>query len=165
MRASVVLTFCICIVAAGCGGKRASPTTTTTTTTAARSPAALRAARIEAVVRAWSRHLNAGDNAGAARLFAVPAIVIQPPYAFHLVSREQVAEWHATLPCSGHIVSITVRGETATVVFRLGNRPTSKCDGPGQLAAARFTFARGKIAVWEQVPVPKQSSNPTLPKA
>jgi hypothetical protein len=43
-------------------------------------------------------------------------------------------------------------------VFRLGNRPTSKCDAPGTLAAARFTIVRGKITVWRQVPAPAEGS-------
>ena len=113
------------------------------------SPRAMRA-----VVHAWSARLNKGDNAGAARLFALPALVIQAPYAFRLVSRAQVAQWHAALPCSGRIVSIAVKGRFATAVFRLGDRRTSKCDAPGSLAAARFEIVRGKIVLWQQVAVP-----------
>jgi hypothetical protein len=109
---------------------------------------------MRAAVRAWSEHLNAGDNAAIARLFALPATMIQGPYAYRLVTRAQIAKWHAALPCSGRIVSIAVHGRTATAVFRLGDRPAAKCDAPGILAAARFTFAGGKIAVWQQVPPP-----------
>jgi hypothetical protein len=110
--------------------------------------------KMRAVVRAWSRRLNAGDNKGAARLFSLPAVVIQPPLAYRLESYEQVALWHAGLPCSGEIVSISIRGRYATAVFRLGNRGTSRCDAPEALAAARFGIVRGKIVSWEQVPVP-----------
>jgi hypothetical protein len=109
---------------------------------------------MKAVVRAWSRNLDTGDNAAEARLFALPAIMIQGQYGYRLTTAAQVAQWHAGLPCSGHIVSITVHGSSATAVFRLGNRKSSKCDAPGTLAAARFTFAHGKIAVWRQVPPP-----------
>jgi hypothetical protein len=40
------------------------------------------------------------------------------------------------------------------VVFRLGNRGATRCDGPGTLAAARFEIVNGKIASWEQIAVP-----------
>jgi hypothetical protein len=110
--------------------------------------------RMKAVVRAWSANLNAGDNAAEARLFSLPALMIQGPYGYRLTTRGQVAQWHAGLPCSGKIVSIKVRGRYATAVFRLGDRKTSKCDAPGTLAAARFTIVRGKIKVWQQVPAP-----------
>jgi hypothetical protein len=111
---------------------------------------------MKAVVRAWSQNLNTGKNAAEARLFSLPALMIQGPYGYRLTTPGQVAQWHAGLPCSGKIVSIKVRGRYATAVFRLGNRRTSKCDAPGTLAAARFTIVRGKITVWEQVPPPSQ---------
>jgi len=108
------------------------------------------------VVRAWSRYLDTGDNAAEAHLFYLPAFMVQGPYVYKLVTPDQVAQWHAALPCAGRIVSITVRGHFATAVFRLGNRKTSKCDAPGTLAAARFTIVKGKIRVWRQVPPPSQ---------
>jgi hypothetical protein len=113
---------------------------------------------MKAIVRAWSANLNAGDNAAETRLFSLPALMIQGPYGYRLTTPGQVAQWHAGLPCSGKIVSIKVRGRYATAVFRLGNRPTSKCDAPGTLAAARFTIVRGKITVWRQVPAPAEGS-------
>ena len=78
------------------------------------------------------------------------------PGGYRLQTPGQVAAWHGALPCSGRIVSITVRGRYATAVFRLGNRKTSRCDAPGTLAAARFTILRGKITVWQQVPPPSE---------
>ena len=115
---------------------------------------------MKAVVRAWSAHLDAGDNAGVARLFKVPVLMTQGAYVFRLVNKSQVARWHASLPCSGHVISITVKGRIATAVFRLGDRATSKCDAPGTLAAARFTIVGGKIIAWQQVPVPPQQAAP-----
>jgi hypothetical protein len=119
--------------------------------------------RMSAVVHAWSDRLNAGDNNGVARLFAVPALLVQAPYEYRLTTRAEIAAWHAGLPCAGHVVSITFRGRNATAVFRLGNRKFSKCDAPGKLAAARFTIVNGKIVMWEQVPVPQQ--RPKTPTA
>jgi len=112
---------------------------------------------MKAVVRAWSTNLNAGNNAAEARLFSLPALMIQGPYGYRLTTTRQVAQWHAGLPCSGKIVSITVRGKFATAVFRLGDRRTSKCDAPGTLAAARFKIVRGKISIWQQVRPPAEA--------
>ena len=111
---------------------------------------------MKAVVRAWSTNLNAGNNAAEARLFSLPALMIQGPYGYRLTTARQVARWHAGLPCSGKIVSIRVRGTFATAVFRLGDRRKSKCDAPGTLAAARFKIVRGKITIWQQVQPPAQ---------
>ncbi len=116
--------------------------------------------QMRAIVRAWSARLNAEDNNGLARLFAVPALVIQAPYAFTLRTRAEIAKWYAGLPCSGRVVSIMVRGKFATAVFRLGARGASPCDAPGTLAAARFEIEHGKIRVWEQVAVPTQKPKP-----
>jgi len=110
--------------------------------------------QMESIVRAWSSRLNRGDNKGVAQLFAVPAKVVQPPYVYRFPTRAAIAAWHAGLPCAGHIVRITFRRNTATAVFRLGNRGSVPCDGPGALVAARFTIVKGLITVWEQVPVP-----------
>jgi hypothetical protein len=107
-------------------------------------------------VRAWSTNLNAGDNAAEARLFSLPATMIQGQFIYKLATPSQVERWHAALPCSGKIVSITVRGNFATAVFKLGNRTTSRCDAPGTLAAARFRIVRGRISVWQQVPPPPE---------
>ncbi len=110
---------------------------------------------IEAVVRAWSARLNANDYAGLARLFRLPAVMTQGPYAYRLKTARQLAIWHAALPCGGKVTAVAVRGRYATATFRLANRPGSKCDAPGTLAAARFTVVRGKITAWRQVPVPQ----------
>jgi hypothetical protein len=116
--------------------------------------------QMRAVVHAWSTRLNAGDNAGVARLFSVPALVIQGQYAYRLRTRAQVAEWYSGLPCSGRVVSVAIRGRYATVVFRLGDRGKTSCDAPGTLAAARFEIVDGKIVRWEQVPVPAKQDEP-----
>jgi hypothetical protein len=113
-----------------------------------------RSQQMKAIVHAWSVRLNAGDNAGVARLFAVPSTIIQGSLAYRFKTRAQLALWHSGLPCSGRIVSIEIEGQVATAVFRLGDRRTSKCDAPGMLAAARFRIVGGKILLWVQIPVP-----------
>jgi hypothetical protein len=110
-----------------------------------------------AVVLAWSTRLNQKDNAGIARLYSLPTLIVQGPYAYRLTTRRQVARWYSLLPCAGRVVSISFHGRFATAVFRLANRGKTKCDAPGSLAAARFEIVDGKIRSWIQVPVPRKS--------
>jgi hypothetical protein len=132
-------------------------------TGAAPSPGAQASAasdrEMSAIVHTWSRRLDAGDYAGIAELFALPALIVQEPYAYRLTTRHQVALWHSLLPCSGTVLSITYRGRFATAVFLLGNRHGVACDQPGGLAAARFEIVAGKIRSWVQVPVPSHSQS------
>jgi limonene-1,2-epoxide hydrolase len=125
------------LLAAGCGGRSGS---------ASGSP--------EEVVRAWSAALNAGDNEAAADLFAPDAVVIQGSYSATLATKEDAVGFNASLPCSGQIVELTVERDQVTATFLLGDRPQSRCDGPGQQATAIFVVQDGKIVVWQQVPAP-----------
>ena len=111
------------------------------------------------VVHAWSDRLNAYDNAGAARLFGRPAVFVQGSGVLRLRTYAAIALWHSLLPCAGRIVSISVNGEYATVVFVLANGKHRRCDAPGEKAAAVFRVHHGKIVSWEQIPVPP--SGPT----
>ena len=113
------------------------------------------------VVRAWSKALNANDNAAAAKLFAPGARVIQPGVDVALTSRGLALAFNESLPCAGKIVHITVKGNRATATFLLGQRPKHRCDAPGAKAAAVFTVQHGKIVRWQQVPVPAAPSGPT----
>jgi hypothetical protein len=126
---------------AGCGGGKASP---------------------ESIVRAWSKALNAGDNQGAADLFAPGAQVIQGRIVIRLRTHADAVVWNAGLPCSGRIVALSTRGATVTATFLLGNRPTSACDGPGHRATAVFRIRGGKIVLWHQVP---NAATPPAPPA
>jgi hypothetical protein len=112
-------------------------------------------AQMKAIVHAWSDRLNSGDNIGLAHLFRLPAFVIQND-AYRFTTYAQLAEYHSLLPCAGHITSIVVKGRFATAVFRLGNRMGAPCDAPGALVAARFEIVGGKIASWQQIPVPEK---------
>src|SRR5438874_6908711 len=114
-----LIVACAALTLVGCGGAAAQYRLVTGMPS--------QAERMKAVVRAWSANLNAGNNAAEARLFSLPALMIQGPYGYRLTTARQVARWHAGLPCSGKIVSIRVRGTFATAVFRLGDRRRSKC--------------------------------------
>jgi hypothetical protein len=134
------------LVLAGCGAS-AKPHH-------AAPPLPSRADRMKAVVRAWTANVNAENNAAAARLFSLPALIslMEGPYGCYCLTRAEVFDFHAQLPCSAEIVSISVRGRYAAAVFRTSDRQFSKCDSPpGSLTGVRFTIVRGKITVWQQV--------------
>ena len=106
----------------------------------------------EAVVRAWSAALNRGDNESAADLFAADARIIQGDEQ-RLHGHDDAVAWNASLPCSGRIVALEPRRERVTVTFVLGDRTTSRCDGPGARARALVRVHEGKIVLWHQLPV------------
>ncbi len=147
----LVLLAAVLSVAVSAGSSSTGATRASAARTA--SPATARP-RMEAIVRAWSARLNAGDYAGIARLFRLPATVTQGPYVYRLSTARQVALWHRALPCGGKVTAVDVAGPLATATFRLANRRGSKCDAPGGLAAAQFTIVGGKITAWRQVAVP-----------
>ena len=128
MRAAVVAALLVAVLA-GCGGS---------------SPSA------ESVVRAWSQALNEDDNERAADLFARGAEVVQGDTVTTLDTHGEAVACNSHLPCSGKIVSITTKGQTATATFELGDRQHSRCDGPGEHATALFRVVKGKIVLWHQ---------------
>jgi len=115
---------------AGCGGHSASP---------------------ESVARAWSNAVNTGDNEAAANLFAPGAQVVQNGRLIRLRTHADAVSWNAALPCSGRILAVAKAKGAATVTFRLGNRPTGACDGPGSTVRALFRVRDGKIVLWHQL--------------
>lgn len=129
MRFRIALGLLAAVMLSGCGS---------------RDPSA------ESVLRAWSQELNSGDNEAAARLFAPGARVVQPGYVARLETYEQALAWNAALPCSGRIVAVSSKGNTARATFVLGDRKTSKCDGPGQRTSALIRVRKGKIVLWHQ---------------
>ena len=106
------------------------------------------------VVRAWSKALNANDNAAAAALFAHNARIVQGSLDVRLESRALAVGFNAALPCAGKIVDLRVSGDRVTATFLLGERPRHHCDAPGTKAAALFEIRNGKIVLWKQIPVP-----------
>jgi limonene-1,2-epoxide hydrolase len=107
-----------------------------------------------AIVRAWSRDLNANRNAAAAKLFAPGARVIQPGIDVRLTPKLALA-FQESLPCGGRIVELRRKGAQVTAIFVLTERPKHRCDAPGTKAAALFEVRNGKIVLWHQIPVPK----------
>ena len=105
----------------------------------------------ESVARAWSHAINTDDNDTAGSLFAKGAEVVQPDYFKRLQTHADAVAWNAALPCSGEIVSVKSEGEDVTVTFRLGDRPSSACDGPGARVRALFRVHDGKIVLFHQL--------------
>ena len=132
MRFLLLIGATLALIGASCGGGPASA---------------------ESVVRAWSSALNAGDNEGAADLFATNAEIVQGGTEHRFRNRADAVEWNAALPCSGRIVRIETRGDDVTATFVLGDRATSRCDGPGIRARAVIRVQAGKIVLWHQVPI------------
>jgi hypothetical protein len=116
----------------------------------------------ESVVRAWSQELNSGDNEAAARLFAPGAEIVQAGTTIRLKNQAQAVQWNAALPCSGKLVSIESRGDTARATFVLGDRQKSKCDGPGQRATAIVRVRHGRIVLWHQTSTVAAPTGPSV---
>jgi limonene-1,2-epoxide hydrolase len=123
----------LALMLTGCGSASASP---------------------EKVVRAWSDALNADDNERAADLFATDAQVVQGDLIRRLHTHAEAVAFNRGLPCSGRVVDVDVRGDEVEATFVLGDRRFSKCDGPGERAAAIFRIENGKIVLWHQVGAP-----------
>ena len=108
----------------------------------------------EDVARSWSAALDRNDNEAAGWLFADGAKVVQNGELV-LSSHADAVRWNASLPCGGHIVSVTSQGATdVLVVFRLEERPQHRCDGPGGRGRRDLPRRNGKIVLWHQTAVP-----------
>jgi hypothetical protein len=112
-----------------------------------------------AIVRRWSRALNANDNEAAAALFARGARVLQPGVDVRL-SPQLALAFNASLPCGGKIVAMQRHRNRVVATFRLTERPRHRCDAPGQKAAALFVVRNGLIVRWQQVAVPAPKQPP-----
>jgi limonene-1,2-epoxide hydrolase len=112
------------------------------------------------VVLAWSAAINRNDNDAAAELFAKDAIVAQSS-VFQLVDKATAVLWNDGLPCAGTVVELRMVQNAVVATFVLGERPKHQCDAPGRRAGAAFVIERGKITLWQQVPV--ANATPTTP--
>jgi hypothetical protein len=109
----------------------------------------------ESVARAWSQSVNSEDDAGAARLFAPGARVVQGDTVQRFDSPAEAEAWHRGLPCAGRILALRAHGQTVRVTYVLYDRPRSQCDAPGQRAYALFRVRNGKIVLWHQLEGPQ----------
>ena len=128
-----------------------------------------------AVIRAWSDALRRGDVRGAARLFALPSLMINgtdsngDAVVITIGTTVQAEEANATLPCGAVLLSTDQRGRYVNALFRLTGRPGvggSTCGtGVGQTARTNFVIVGGRIVEWIRAPDdPGDNGNvPTVP--
>jgi hypothetical protein len=112
------------------------------------------------VIRGWADALRAGDVARAARVFAVPTIVLDGTSRQRsLPSMKAVRNFNRGLPCGAKLVR-TVRGQDSFVIatFRLTERPGpgSCAGGVGRLVETAFLVEDRHILQWLRQPDPPQ---------
>ena len=109
----------------------------------------------EDVVRAWSRAVNAGDNFGAAELFAPDARAEQGELVLDVGDYGRAISFNQALPCGGKIVDIEADGGLVRATFVLGQRehmpPWVVCSGEGHRVQAEFVVEDGRITLWRQL--------------
>jgi hypothetical protein len=134
----------------GCGGGDAAAGTPRTTPSA--SSAAPGARR---VIRRWADTLRHGNVPGAARLFALPAVISNGTPPVEAKTRAQVVRFNRALPCGAVLRSTVARGPFVFGVFELTDRTGAgaqrPCQGKGNRAAVAFRIAGGLIREWRRV--------------
>src|SRR4051794_13199572 len=105
-------------------------------------------------IRRWSDTLRRGDVRGAARYFAIPAIVqIQPGERLtRITERGEAVAFNLVLPCGARLLRAERSGRYVNALFRLTERPGATCDAPGRTARTDFLIRGGKIAEWRRAP-------------
>jgi hypothetical protein len=108
----------------------------------------------EAVVRAWSDALDAGDMEAAADLFAPDAKVVQGSLRV-LHDRGDALEWLRRLPCSASLVELVrYSDEVVDASFRLRDRKPGSCFGAGETVMIVLNVSAGQIELFHQLPPP-----------
>jgi hypothetical protein len=131
VRVRPLFALLACLVVAGCGS---------------REPSA------EAVVRAWSEALNAGEVERAAAYFATGAQVVQGVRSFRIDDAEEALAFARSLPCGREIVHAEATGNRIEATFELTRRPGRRCDGPGRRTGLIIRVDEGQIVLWHEVP-------------
>lgn len=128
-------------------------------------PTQRQAERLRPVLAAWAAAVRRGDAAGAARYFAVPAIVSQQ-VALQLQTRDQVRRFNAALPCGEQLLGVQHQGRYIIGTFRLTDRPGHPCAQVGRLSRVAFVFRARRFAEWRQIPDrPNAPPGPAAPEA
>ena len=170
MRLAVACAICASLAIGACGGGGGSGTsaissarTTTTPTVPAPPPGSSKGRPAPAadtrVIRAWVDTLRHGDIDGAARLFALPALVQYTPgdQPLRLALRRDARTFNRLLPCGAELLRTERRGRYTVGVFRLVERRGANCDGPGAVVETAFVIRDGLIAEWRRLADPDQA--------
>jgi hypothetical protein len=131
VQVRLLLAVLACAAAAGCGGSE--PTA-------------------EAVVRAWSEALNAGEIERAASYFAQGAQVVQGVRSFRIDDADEALDFARSLPCGREIVAAQPSGNRIEVTIELTRRPGRRCAGPGRRTGLIVRVEEGQIVLWHEVP-------------
>ncbi len=100
-----------------------------------------------AVIRGWSRAVNAGDYDRAGAFFARNAVVEQVEEV-RLGGPADGARFSASLPCRADVIRVLPEQRTSLATFRLRDG-RSPCSGPAEV---RFAVREGKLTEWRQLP-------------
>src|SRR3954454_16645277 len=106
------------------------------------------------VIRRWSDTLRRGDVRGAARYFAIPAIVQFQPGGRpeRITERREAIAFNLVLPCGAQLLRAERGGRYVNALFLLPERPGAPCDAPGRTARTDFLIRGGKIVEWRRAP-------------
>jgi hypothetical protein len=156
---------------AGCGGassagRATAPSASATASTPSATPRVPSGPPSAArVIRRWADTLRRGDEAGAAALFALPAIIQTDPAqpAVKVTRRAEVIAFDHALPCGAIVLRTERRGAYVEALFRLVQRPGATCDGPGGTARTAFKIRDGKITEWRRRLDDPDDSSPRAP--
>lgn len=130
---------------------------TTETLPPAHGPAARVGADAAAVAGRWADALRRGDVAGAAALFALPAVVGSARRQVRVTSRAHVLRFHRALPCGATLIASRPAAHGFLLAtFRLSERPGGgRCGrAAGRIARAALRVEGGRIAWWIRIDVP-----------
>ena len=116
-----------------------------------RRPSQRDAERLRPVLEGWAAAVRRNDPDGAARYFAVPAIVAQS-MTVELQTREQVRKFNDELPCGARLLEVQHDGRYVVGTFRLTERAGRACATAGELVRVAFVIRRRHFTEWRQVP-------------
>lgn len=145
MVAFVWLALTSALVTAGCssGGDE---------TSAPEVPGGADPAKVEVIDR-WAMTLRRGDVEGAAELFAIPSLAVNPPIQVTIQDLMDAKLFNRALPCGAKLIRAVERNGAIAATFRLTERPgPGTCgDGTGNTAQTSFVIEDGKIVEWRRV--------------
>ena len=133
------------LLVAGCGGGVGDATKAATSPRSASGGG-------EAVVRAWTREVYAGQYDQAASLFA-PGAIVQQQDTIVLRTHDDAKAFNISLPCRAKVTGIVSEhgGDTLLASFDLFAGPGGACPRGGT-ARVRFRIRAGRIELWRQLP-------------
>ena len=111
--------------------------------------------RLRPVMEAWAAALRRDDSPGAARFFALPALIYQPSRGpMTLVDTRAITAFNAALPCGAKLVASTHRGRYVIGTFALTDRyGRDHCTDAGHLVKVGFVSDGRRFSeFWQEAP-------------